>query len=177
MPFCLYRPLGRVHISVRPPSHFQTLGAVAPLATAASRLRAVFADWRLGRHYGYPRCCVALYCWDRLWCLPPAMTRYAEQGLALTEHEDVEWVPCGIFHPPELSARRMVQVARLVRFWALLFWCQLHRRGDQPTRFRPPWCAQASPSIGDVVPDGPGPTEAAFAELDSRHRDPDLAWE
>ena len=52
---------------------------VIKLRAVLARLSLVLADWRFGRRYGYPCCCVLPYCWDRLWDLPPALTRYVDQ--------------------------------------------------------------------------------------------------
>ena len=48
--------------------------AVALREVANSRgLHQVAVDWRLGRQYGYPRCCIAHFCWDQLWDNLPRM--------------------------------------------------------------------------------------------------------
>src|SRR5687768_2514599 len=59
-------------------------------------LVAVGVDWRWGRRCGYPRCCIAMYCWDRLWSLPPSLTRAVAQGVDGPDPA-CDWVPCGVF--------------------------------------------------------------------------------
>ena len=44
-------------------------------------LAQVRSDWRRGRRYGYPRCCIAMFCWDALWSVPPSLTRVVSQGV------------------------------------------------------------------------------------------------
>jgi hypothetical protein len=73
------------------------------------RLAEVHRDWRDGRGYGYPICCIAHYCWDVLLGRAPTTTRYA-QALYDTSTPVSRWdwrprawdhqrqIPCGVFH-------------------------------------------------------------------------------
>lgn len=58
------------------------------------RLGRVLEDWRQGRRYGYPLCCVAHYCWDSLVGWPSGVIRWHQIDYMQWER----CVPCGIFH-------------------------------------------------------------------------------
>ncbi|MDP8942575.1 MAG: hypothetical protein M3N16_00395 [Actinomycetota bacterium] len=62
-----------------------------------ARAREAWESWRTGRRYGYPRCCVARFCWDTLLGQPPASTRFAEVG-AFVWREPQPFIVCGMRH-------------------------------------------------------------------------------
>lgn len=104
------------------------------------RCSAVRRYWRFGRHYGYPVCCIAMYCWDRLWNLPPAMTRLS-QGVDPPESSNCP-VPCGIFHDGGAGLGLAERLRRVLGYW----WSVLQpsapvwrRSVRDPVSFRPPW--------------------------------------
>ena len=131
-----------------------------------------WVHWRWGRRCGYPRCCIAMYCWDSLWSLPPSLTRAVSQGVD-TSGSEIEWVPCGVFHHGGSSLRLTERIGRLARYW---WWSLLTvRRGRLVAqgRLRAPWQAREEPRQGATAP---GPVEDAWAEIDAQTQDPELEW-
>ena len=130
-------------------------------------LAQVRSDWRRGRHYGYPRCCIAMFCWDALWSVPPSLTRVVSQGVEPAD-STCDWVPCGVFHDGGSSLSPVARARRLASYW----WHSLRGRRTPHDRVRAPWRAreQGSPTVA------PGPVEEAWAELDARILDPGLDW-
>ena len=130
------------------------------------------ADWRWGRRCGYPRCCIAMYCWDSLWSLPPSLTRAVAQGVDGPDPA-CDRVPCGIFHHAGSHLSTRARVARIARYW----WHALRviPRRDIPAqgRLRAPWHADDPPRCPTPRP---GDMEQAWAELDACAHDPDLDW-
>lgn len=98
-------------------------------------------DWRDGRRYGYPVCCIAMYCWDRLWNLPPSLTRCVSQHIDPHDSEGCP-VPCGILHDGDAGLAFDERTRRVLGYW----WTVLRpsapvwRRsvGDLQD-LRPPW--------------------------------------
>jgi hypothetical protein len=130
-------------------------------------LAQVRADWRAGRHYGYPRCCIAMFCWDTLWSVPPSLTRVVSQGVE-PAGSTCGWVTCGVFHHGGSSLPPLARARRLASYW----WHSLRASRTPQDRARPPWTpgAQPDPAVA------PGPIEQAWAELDARTLDPELDW-
>jgi hypothetical protein len=75
--------------------------------------------WRLGRRYGYPRCCVAHFCWDTAMGVSAGQARASQ-----IEHPPAkEWpyVYCGIFHSGESSLSLPERLSRILGSqWSLL---------------------------------------------------------
>jgi hypothetical protein len=130
-------------------------------------------DWHRGRRDGYPRCCIAMFCWDSLWSLPPSLTRVVAQGVE-TPDSTCDWVPCGVFHHGGSSLSLPARIGRLSRYW----WYVLVaiRGGGLPGHGSPraPWRPADPPC--PPAPTSQGPMEAAWAELDAQLHDPDLDW-
>ena len=77
--------------------------------TFGERLAEAAEDWRTGRGYGYPRCCIVHYCWDIALGRGPLTARHAQ-----IQYEwagpDARWdwrprpwdgpeqIPCGVIH-------------------------------------------------------------------------------
>jgi hypothetical protein len=143
----------------------------------ANKLKEVRRDWRNGRSEGYPRCCIAAYCWDRLWSLPPSMTRCVGQGVE-PGNSRFEGVPCGLFHHGGSALPPLKRLQRIIAFWysalrpGSALWS---RRGDYPPGPRPPWLP-LTPQVPFDLARAFGPLEAAFAELDAQRYDSDLNW-
>lgn len=84
-------------------------------------LRAALRDWRLGREYGFPICCIVHFCLDRLFGRAAAMTRW-RQIAAPASWPATAFVPCGILHPPASRQVRTRLILRILCFqvaWAL----------------------------------------------------------
>jgi len=130
-------------------------------------LARVRAHWRAGRHYGYPRCCIAMFCWDALWSVPASITRVVSQGVE-PAGSTCDCVTCGVFHHGGSSHSTARRARRLASYW----WHLLRASRTAQDRVRPPWMpgAQPSPTVA------PGPVEQAWAELDARVLDPELDW-
>ena len=143
----------------------------------ARKVGDVRRDWRFGVYYAYPRCCIAAYCWDRIWSLPPSMTRCVGQGVEPAE-SSCEWVPCGVFHHGGAQLRLLRRIQRIGGFWwlALSPRSALWRRtaGDRLVP-RPPWVALATEVAFDLTR-AKRPTEDAFAELEAGCRNSELSW-
>jgi len=151
-------------------------------AAILQSLREVLCDWRWGHRCGYPICCITMYCWDRLWNLPPALTRCCSQGIDPAVSA-CGWVPCGIFHDggsPMVLAER---IRRILAFWhsALRPSSPTWRRSVQdPQSLRPPYvsrqCVGLPLDVELARANVLGPMEEAFAELDARIHSADLTW-
>jgi hypothetical protein len=76
------------------------------------RLRSVRRDWSFGRHDGYPRCCIAHYCWDSWWQRPPAIQRTYE--LWPLRASGADYVPCGIAHAGGSELGLPARLSRIV---------------------------------------------------------------
>jgi len=112
----------------------------------AAKCREVRRDWRNGRKYGYPICCIAIYCWDRIWNLPPAWTRCISQHVHPPEFEGCP-VPCGIFHDGGAALGPAERLRRVLGYWwtALKPSASTWKRsvGDLENS-RPPWVGVTS---------------------------------
>lgn len=132
----------------------------------------VRADWRRGRRDGYPLCCIAMFCWDTLWSLPPSRTRAVAQGVEGPDPA-CDWVPCGVVHHGGSPLSLAERVRRIAAYW----WWTLPfmRRRSCPAQgwLRPPW---VFPPPSRSEPPAMGPMDEAWAELDARTQDPDLDW-
>ncbi len=141
--------------------------ARAPVAirgrdTLPERLRLVRRDWRAGRHYGYPRCCIAMFCWDSLWGQPSSATRAYRQCVV---HPDafVDFVPCGIRHHCGSPLTLGKRILRIGRFWLATFapgtgaWRSPAYERWYQTPVVPKWDPQKAV----------GPLERAWRELDA----------
>ena len=147
---------------------------MGPALTA--KLRELRRDWRAGRHYGYPLCCVAMYLWDRLWSLPPSLTRTCSQRVQSAD-STLGHVSCGVVHgdgSPDPWHRR---VPRIARFWMPILTPAAPTWRRRPTDRlipRPPWVPMA-PQV--EFPWGEArPLDDALAEVDGIGVDPDLVW-
>lgn len=71
--------------------------------------------WRWGRHFGYPRCCIARYCWDTLLGRSSALHRACELGVV----DSYGYVRCGIVHSRKEPTVReaLIQVLRADWLW------------------------------------------------------------
>jgi hypothetical protein len=166
---------------------WQKCGFVCDVSSNAMRsaiadaLEDVRRDWRAGRHYGYPVCCIAVYCWDRIWSLPPALTRCASQGVDPPQ-SDCDWVPCGILHHGGSPLTLRQRLRRILGYW----WAILHpaspmwrRREGAPLVPRPPYVPLRSVAAELAewkLVAAPGPLEKAFAQIGAQAYDPDLTW-
>jgi hypothetical protein len=138
-------------------------------AGLSARLRSVRNDWRQGRLHGYPLCCIAVFCWDSLWELPPSMTRMVVQGVERID-STCEWVPCGIFHHGGSVLSLRQRVMTIARYWLLTLapgssiW-----RPPCPKLAPPfaPWQRMAADPLWDEGK-AVGALERAWAELDGR---------
>jgi hypothetical protein len=97
----------------------------------ARRAGRAVLDARLGWYYGYPPCCVAVFCWDILLGRKPALHRVLSPRMFPTVEAWPLGVPCGIFHgrPSGVSTWRSVACA-LQRGWGAtrpggVFWIGL----------------------------------------------------
>lgn len=131
----------------------------------------VLSRWRTGRRFGYPICCIAMFCWDVLWNFPPALTRCGSQGVQ-DPTGSFDYVACGVFHAGGSPLVARQRIAHILRFW--LDWLAprsplWRRRPQDPQGPRPPWIPlPPSPSEWRELEAGLGPLGAAFAELDRR---------
>lgn len=140
------------------------------MAAIIDRWLVVRRDWRNGRHYGYPICCIAMFCWDRLWNLPPAWTRISQQ-LDPPQSESCP-VPCGLLHDGGAGLGFDERLARVLGYWRAVLRpsAPVWRRSVQDVQaLRPPWVGVASvdrkaewEAFLDV-----GPLEEAFVEIGS----------
>ena len=78
--------------------------------TAASRIGAVVFHWREGRRHGYPRCCVAHFCWDALMGWPASVTRWRQVKRVPTDGGPVA---CGLLHAGGSPYGLPLRVARI----------------------------------------------------------------
>lgn len=141
------------------------------IRATAARLRRVIDDWRNGRRFGYPLCCVAMYCWDSLWNVPPALTRCCSQGIQQPAAATA-FVVCGLLHDGGTGLPLRVRLGRIVRFWSATLaprsplW---RRRASDPQAPRPPWVPLPPGPVSETLAfsrQRPGPLESAFTELD-----------
>jgi hypothetical protein len=103
-------------------------------------------DWRQGRHFGYPPCCIAHFCWDSLVGWPSGVVRWHQ--IDTDPHDPTPQVVCGIFHgggSPYGLGRRLWEI--LVFQWRhLLPTPAARRRLDVATggsrRWRTAWVAE-----------------------------------
>jgi hypothetical protein len=76
------------------------VAAMSPLLWHPALLRARIAKavwhWGQGVSFGYPRCCIAHFCWDRLCGRPASLVR----AYQIRDDGELPCVPCGIFHAP-----------------------------------------------------------------------------
>jgi hypothetical protein len=145
--------------------------------TLTNKLKEVRHDWRDGRSEGDPCCCIAAYCWDRLWSLPPSMTRCVGQGVE-PENSSFDWVPCGLSITAARALPHLRRLQRIVAFWYSARRpgsAVSRRRGDYAPGPRRPWLRPAQEVRFDLAR-ARGPMEAAFAELDAERYDPELNW-
>ena len=166
----------------------------SPGGALRTNLKGVREDWRNGRSYGYPRCCIAMYCWDRLWDLPPSLTRGAGQRLEPPE-SSLPYVPCGIIHDGGLGLPLRARLSRLWTFWFRTLQLEQSGAAGRESRVRAPWRSRppqngawnsSAPSRPRVPWVGNGawdsfelakrPLESAWAELDGLDHDPGLEW-
>ena len=113
-----------------------------------SRLAEVRDDWRRGRGYGYPACCIAHYCWDILLGRPPTAARYAEilhdwsgPGSRWDWHprpwDEMHQVPCGVLHAGGSPLPLRSRIWRIVAYSLPLLpspFADLRLSGSQPPR-------------------------------------------
>lgn len=127
---------------------------------------AVARHWALGRRFGFPRCCIAMFCADQLAGWPAGSVRRNQTGY--TSNPLGTFVPCGVVHAGDSTLARGTRVRRIARWWWLFLqptsrgqglrgagvWLgPLHPRGDCPTsRWRPEelaaWIQGALPDYG-----------------------------
>jgi hypothetical protein len=116
-----------------------------------------------------------MYCWDRLWSLPPSLTRAVAQGIDPPD-SDCEWVPCGVFH----HGGSLVPLTERVRRLAVYWWWTLPfmHRGSLSGQgwLRAPWVSQEQAHRCDCPVPAPGPIEEAWTEIDGQMQDPELDW-
>ncbi len=138
--------------------------------TVAKRLRAIHTnlqrarwDWQQGRSSGYPRCCIAMYCWDHLWGLSPGTTRCSSQAVQAPD-DHTGWVPCGLVHRGSSPLSFRERAWRIVRFWLLAF---RYLRGGMPQPLlTPPWTLADTQFPPMTWGDEFGPTDIAWRRLD-----------
>ena len=91
------------------------------------RLREAAEDWRTGRGYGYPRCCIAHYCWDVLLSRAPSAVRFQQVAYDMStpssrwDSNPRSWdrmpqVPCGVFHTRGATYALMSRIGRIIAF-------------------------------------------------------------
>ena len=116
-----------------------------------------------------------MFCWDRLWALPPSLTRAVAQGLDPPD-SDCDWVPCGVLHHGGSPLPFTARVRRLAAYW----WWTLPftRRGGVPRQgwLRAPWLLPEQARRCGCPSPAPGPMEEAWAEMDEPAQDPELDW-
>lgn len=144
---------------------------------SSTKLAQLRAEWRNGRLYGYPLCCILLYCWDCLWGCPPSLTRCVSQGVE-PAHSNCDWVPCGVLHHGGSHVSLGERLRRIAGFWrfALRPSSDVWRRNeDDGLTPRPPWlplaCASSRPPSHSY-----GPLHDAFAEIEAQGDHSELSW-
>ncbi len=75
-------------------------------------LRRVFYNWREGRRYGYPICCIAHFCWDGLIGWPSGVVRWHQIDYTRCSR----CVPCGLLHPADSPYPVWSRVWRILEF-------------------------------------------------------------
>ena len=139
------------------------------LRAVRASLARVRGDWRWGRESGYPRCCIAMYCWDSLWALPPSLTRMVAQGVEAPD-STCEWVLCGVFHAGGSALSFAERVRRIALYWwatlPLVWRWELRPRGW----LRPPWRPPEEPRPSE----SPTPVIGLLDEAPAQN--PDLDW-
>jgi hypothetical protein len=74
----------------------------------------VLIDWRNGRRFGYPLCCILHYLWDGLMGWPSGMVRWRQIDTD-PDHRSLQ-VVCGVVHSGGSPHRASVRIWRIVAF-------------------------------------------------------------
>lgn len=101
--------VARQHSPPRPPGVAEARYA---WGLACARGAGIRNDVRWGRGYGYPACCVAMFCWDRTLGRAPSWRRATHAALSA---DQPAFVPCGVFHARSRGLTTTQAAARVLR--------------------------------------------------------------